>query len=108
MIDGPLLASKPAAYRNSSGYVRRIATAGSADIHDDHLARPRQVRGDLESDDGLSGAALPDELIDEVALCGPPARIKERLGAWKDSPVTTLCASTIQLEVLELLAEECG
>ena len=54
-----------------------------------------------------AGAALPDELIDEVALCGPPARIKERLQAWKDSPVTTLCASTIQLEVLELLAEEC-
>jgi F420-dependent oxidoreductase-like protein len=54
-----------------------------------------------------AGAALPDELIDEVALCGPPERIKERLQAWKDSPVTTLCASTIQTEVLELLAEEC-
>ena len=54
-----------------------------------------------------AGAALPDELIDEVALCGPPARVKERLQAWKDSPVTTLCASTIQTEVLELLAEEC-
>lgn len=53
-------------------------------------------------------AALPDELIDEVALCGPRERIVERLDAWKASPVTTLCASTVQLEVLQLLAEECG
>ena len=52
-------------------------------------------------------AAIPDELVDEVALVGPPERIKERLQAWKDSPVTTLCASTIQPEVLQLLAEEC-
>ena len=54
-----------------------------------------------------AGAAIPNELIDEVALCGPRERIVERLGAWKESPVTTLCASTIQTEVLELLAEEC-
>jgi F420-dependent oxidoreductase-like protein len=54
-----------------------------------------------------AGAAIPDELIDEVALCGPRERIVDRLGAWKESPVTTLCASTIQTEVLELLAEEC-
>ena len=52
-------------------------------------------------------AALPVELIDEVALCGPAERIKERLEPWKQSPVTTMCASTIQVEVLRLLAEEC-
>ena len=53
-------------------------------------------------------AALPDALIDEVALCGPRERIADRLGAWKESPVTTLCASTIQPEVLQMLAEECA
>jgi alkanesulfonate monooxygenase SsuD/methylene tetrahydromethanopterin reductase-like flavin-dependent oxidoreductase (luciferase family) len=35
-------------------------------------------------------AAVPDELADEVALVGPAARIRERLQAWRDSPVTTL------------------
>ena len=55
-----------------------------------------------------AAAALPEELIDEVALCGPRERIVERLGAWKESPVTTLSASTVQPEVLQLLAEECA
>jgi F420-dependent oxidoreductase-like protein len=35
-------------------------------------------------------AAVPDELVDEVALCGPPARIRERLAEWKGSGVTTI------------------
>ena len=35
-------------------------------------------------------AAVPDELVDEVALCGPRERIRERLAEWKESGVTTL------------------
>jgi F420-dependent oxidoreductase-like protein len=35
-------------------------------------------------------AAVPDELVDEVALCGPPERIRERLAEWKTSGVTTI------------------
>jgi len=35
-------------------------------------------------------AAVPDELVDEVALCGPPERIRERLAEWKSAGVTTL------------------
>jgi F420-dependent oxidoreductase-like protein len=35
-------------------------------------------------------AAVPDELVDEVALCGPRERIRERLAEWKTSGVTTL------------------
>ncbi|MFI6601518.1 LLM class F420-dependent oxidoreductase [Nonomuraea sp. NPDC050536] len=35
-------------------------------------------------------AAIPDELADGISLVGPPARIKERLQAWHDSPVSTL------------------
>ena len=34
--------------------------------------------------------AVPDELADEISLCGPPGRIKERLEAWVKSPVTQL------------------
>jgi len=35
-------------------------------------------------------AAVPDALVDEVALCGPRERIRERLAEWKSSGVTTL------------------
>ncbi len=50
-------------------------------------------------------AAVPDELVDEVALVGPRERILDRVEAWKESPVTTLSLSTAQPEVLPLLAE---
>ena len=35
-------------------------------------------------------AAVPDEFADSISLVGPKARIKERLQAWDDSPVSTL------------------
>jgi F420-dependent oxidoreductase-like protein len=38
-------------------------------------------------------AAIPDELIDKVALCGPRARIKERLQAYRDAGIGTLLVS---------------
>lgn len=50
-------------------------------------------------------AAVPDELIDEVALVGPKERIAERLQAWKASPVTDMLISGGQPELLEVLAE---
>src|SRR5205085_11888547 len=50
-------------------------------------------------------AAVPDELVDEVALCGPRERIAERVELWKESPITTMIVGTVQPEALELLAE---
>jgi F420-dependent oxidoreductase-like protein len=50
-------------------------------------------------------AAVPDELVDEVALCGPRERIAERIEVWKQSPITTMIVGTVQPEALELLAE---
>ena len=35
-------------------------------------------------------AAVPDALVDEVALCGPRERIRELAGEWRASGVTTL------------------
>ena len=35
-------------------------------------------------------AAVPDALVDEIALVGPKDRIRERLAAWEDSAVTGL------------------
>jgi F420-dependent oxidoreductase-like protein len=38
-------------------------------------------------------AAVPDALVDEVTLCGPRERIRERLAIWKDAGVTTMMLS---------------
>ena len=35
-------------------------------------------------------AAVPQEFADEISLVGPPERIRDRLQAWKESPVTML------------------
>jgi F420-dependent oxidoreductase-like protein len=35
-------------------------------------------------------AAVPDALVDEVALCGPRERVRERLAEWQAAGVTTL------------------
>jgi len=34
--------------------------------------------------------AVPDDLADDIALCGPLDRIRERLYLWRKTPVTTL------------------
>lgn len=34
--------------------------------------------------------AVPDQLVDDVSLCGPRDKIKEQLEHWKASPITTL------------------
>jgi F420-dependent oxidoreductase-like protein len=61
----------------------------------------------LDGKKGEAMAAVPDELVDAVALVGPKQRILERLEAWKASPVKTLLVGTGQPEALQLLAEAC-
>jgi F420-dependent oxidoreductase-like protein len=56
-------------------------------------------------------AAIPDELIDTVSLCGPPDHVRERLAVYRDAGVGTLgvtpTAFTLdeRLEQLRLVAE---
>jgi F420-dependent oxidoreductase-like protein len=50
-------------------------------------------------------AAVPDALVDEVALCGPRERIRERLAAWRDAGVTTLVCAPSQPEAIRVMAE---
>jgi F420-dependent oxidoreductase-like protein len=52
-----------------------------------------------------AAAAVPDELVDEVALVGPVERIVDRLAAWKESRVGTMILGTYQPEVLTALQE---
>ncbi|MPZ22045.1 MAG: LLM class F420-dependent oxidoreductase [Dehalococcoidia bacterium] len=53
-------------------------------------------------------AAVPDELADEVALCGPPDRIRERFRTWVDAGVTTFIVQSQQPEALQLMADITG
>jgi F420-dependent oxidoreductase-like protein len=50
-------------------------------------------------------AAVPDELVDEVSLLGPPDRIRDRLDAWRESGITTMIVGAAQPEALRLVAE---
>jgi F420-dependent oxidoreductase-like protein len=51
--------------------------------------------------------AVPDRLVDDIALVGPRARIAERLEAWKASPVTAMLIGARQPEAIRMLAELC-
>lgn len=50
---------------------------------------------------GDATAAVPDDLVDEVALVGPLPRVVDQLEAWKASRVTTLCLRTTDLVLIE-------
>jgi F420-dependent oxidoreductase-like protein len=50
-------------------------------------------------------AAVPDALVDEVALVGSRERIADRLEAWKESPVTTLLIQAHDPATLRTMAE---
>jgi F420-dependent oxidoreductase-like protein len=50
-------------------------------------------------------AAIPDELIDEVALCGPKERIKELVAMWRDAGVKTLICGTSDVNAVRVMAE---
>lgn len=49
--------------------------------------------------------AIPDELVDAVALCGPKSRIAARLEVWQASPITTLNLTTFDPAAVRVMAE---
>jgi F420-dependent oxidoreductase-like protein len=52
-----------------------------------------------------AAAAVPDALVDEVALVGPKERIGERLEAWRESGATQLLVQARDAETLRVMAE---
>ena len=50
-------------------------------------------------------AAVPDQFADEVSLVGPIERIRDRLQAWKKTPVTTLLVAAGDPAVMRTMAE---
>ncbi len=57
---------------------------------------------------GEAAAAVPDALVDEIALVGDRARIADRLAAWRESGATTLVLQARQPAALQALAELTG
>ena len=53
-------------------------------------------------------AAVPDELCDELSLCGPEDRIRARYRAWEDAGVTTMLVQSNQPRALELMSDITG
>jgi F420-dependent oxidoreductase-like protein len=59
----------------------------------------------LAGDRNTAMAAVPNALVDEVALIGSRDRIRDRIAAWKGSPVGTMCLGTGQVEAVRAVAE---
>jgi F420-dependent oxidoreductase-like protein len=59
----------------------------------------------LAGNKGEAMAAVPDELIDAVALVGSRDRIKDRVQIWLDSDITTLNIMTFDIEAVRTMAE---
>ncbi|HRE47142.1 MAG TPA: LLM class F420-dependent oxidoreductase [Aggregatilineales bacterium] len=49
--------------------------------------------------------AVPDALVDEIALVGTRERIRDRLTAWRESPITTLNLSMADMAAVRTMAE---
>ena len=64
----------------------------------------------LAGEKDKAAAAVPNELVDSIALLGPKEHIKERLAIWKKAGaaghVGSMIVGLMQPELLELLAEE--
>jgi len=59
----------------------------------------------LSGDKAGAVSAIPNELVDAVALCGSKARIKDRLALWRNSPVTTLNLGLYDVDTLRTMCE---
>jgi F420-dependent oxidoreductase-like protein len=59
----------------------------------------------LEGKREEAGAALPDELIDLVSLCGPRDHVRERLAVYRDAGVGTLMVTPMAWTAEERLAQ---
>lgn len=71
--------------------------ASSANFHRDMVERLGYVR-ECETVAGLfaegrraeAAAAVPTALVQDIALVGPPAAVRDRLAAWEDTVVTSI------------------
>jgi F420-dependent oxidoreductase-like protein len=67
--------------------IGRMGFADAASVVQKHF-----LSGDREA----AMRAVPDDLADGIALCGPLDRIRERLDLWRKTPVTTLLVGGVR------------
>jgi alkanesulfonate monooxygenase SsuD/methylene tetrahydromethanopterin reductase-like flavin-dependent oxidoreductase (luciferase family) len=99
--------------KQSVGFYVGGMGAKSFNVHKDHISRQGFAdEAEKIQELFLSGqrdqaiAAVPDQLVDEISLCGSKDRIRDRLAAWKESPVTMLNVGSADVDTLRFLAEE--
>jgi F420-dependent oxidoreductase-like protein len=88
--------------RNRNFYNRLVGRLGFED------AAARIADAYLDGRRAEAAAAVPDELVDAVALVGPVERVRERLAAWREAGATTIVARTTESRQLRALAEAAG
>ncbi|GIK75383.1 MAG: hypothetical protein BroJett021_43710 [Chloroflexota bacterium] len=92
-------------------YIGGMGARGKNFYHDLACRYGFQEAADRVQDLYLAGQkdeaarAIPDELVDATALCGPKARIAEKLEMWKASPITTLNMTTFDPAAVRVMAE---
>jgi hypothetical protein len=59
----------------------------------------------LEGHQRDAAAALPDELIDSVCLCGPADHVRERIARYRDAGVDILGITPLASSLPERLAQ---
>jgi F420-dependent oxidoreductase-like protein len=52
-----------------------------------------------------AAAMVPNEFVDEISFTGPVERIRDRLEAWKETPVTTLLLAGNNRDAMRTMAE---
>ncbi len=67
------------------------------------IARIQELFAEGRRED--AAAAVPDQMADDLSLIGSAERIRDRLQAWRESPVSTLLAGTRDVNALRVLAE---
>jgi F420-dependent oxidoreductase-like protein len=70
---------------------------------EEHATRIQELY--LEGNRAEAMAAIPDEMVDDVALIGSKEQIRDRLEAWQESGVTTLIALAQDVTTVRTLAE---
>ena len=112
IIDDDVDAALARIKQNVGFYVGGMG-AKSFNVHKDHVSRLGfEEEANHIQELFMSGrrdeaiAAVPDRLADEISLVGPKERIRERLGAWKESQVTTINVGSADRNTLRFMAEE--
>jgi len=59
----------------------------------------------FEGKRGEAVAMVPSQFADEISLCGPRERIRDRIQAWRETPVTSLLIGGGDVASMRMLAE---